>query len=170
MGSGKTTAGKSVARRLGTSFEDSDLVFTERFGPIPDFFASHGEAAFRRHEHQIIAERLALGGVCDVIALGGGAVASPETRKVLKSHIVVFLQVSLQSAITRVGSDPNRPVMRSPDLYERFAQRQEWYREVATFSIQVDRISSGKAARLVVQELRQIAGLDTAPDGDDLSP
>lgn len=149
-----------MARRLGTCFEDVDTLFVERFGPIPEFFATHGEAAFRQLEEELIAERLAEGAHWDVLALGGGAVSSSATRSLLRPHLVVFLQVSLQAAITRVGKDPNRPVMRSADLHDRFAQRQQWYREVATFSIQVDRISSGKAARLVVQQLRTLAGLE----------
>lgn len=163
MGSGKTTAGRAVSRRLGTAFHDSDVTFCEQYGPITDFFDSHGESAFRAHEATIISEHLAAGDVCDVLALGGGAVTTPEVRAMLAGHIVVFLEVSLQASIMRVGQDVNRPVMRAPDLAERYAQRQDLYRQVASLTIQVDRLSSGRAARLVIEKMREMVGLPSAP-------
>ena len=56
-GSGKTTVGRQLGRRLGLPFEDSDHVIEQRLGcPIRDFFAREGEAAFRDVWESVIAE------------------------------------------------------------------------------------------------------------------
>jgi hypothetical protein len=79
MGSGKSTVGPLVARRLGWNFVDVDDVIVEETGmAISDFFAVHGEAPFRDREHATIA-RLAAGEAL-VLALGGGAIEQVATR------------------------------------------------------------------------------------------
>ena len=73
MGSGKSTVGPLLAGRLGWRFVDADDVIVAETGmAIADFFARHGEAAFRQRERETIA-RLA-GEDALVLALGGGAI------------------------------------------------------------------------------------------------
>ena len=56
-GSGKTTIGKLLARRLGMDFADSDHVIEERLGcPIRAFWEQQGEAAFRDIEQATIED------------------------------------------------------------------------------------------------------------------
>src|SRR6516164_8761073 len=81
MGAGKTTHGKDAATRLGREFLDLDHAIEERAGrTIPELFAERGEAGFRRIEEH--AARVALAAPEPLlIALGGGAVTSAETRE-----------------------------------------------------------------------------------------
>ncbi|MGB7546541.1 MAG: shikimate kinase, partial [Terracidiphilus sp.] len=73
MGSGKSTVGPLVARRLGWRFVDVDDVIEAEAGiPIAEIFARHGEAAFRDREHSTIARLAATDAL--VLALGGGAI------------------------------------------------------------------------------------------------
>ena len=54
-GSGKSTVGRQLARKLGVGFVDCDQVIEMRIAcPIKDYFASQGEAAFRDIETQVI--------------------------------------------------------------------------------------------------------------------
>src|SRR3954454_23474290 len=82
MGSGKSTVGPLLAARLGWRFVDADDVLVAETGmAITDFFARHGEGAFREREHAAIA-RLA-GEDALVLALGGGAIETEATRELL---------------------------------------------------------------------------------------
>ena len=81
MGSGKTTAGRVVAERLGRRFVDLDHEIEARAGAaIADLFAARGEAGFREVEEEVAADVLRDGEPA-VVALGGGAVLSERTQK-----------------------------------------------------------------------------------------
>ncbi len=79
-GSGKSTVGRMLARRLGVSFVDSDQRIEQRLGcSIREFFEREGEARFRDVEQDVIDE---LARVTDgVLATGGGTVLRPANRE-----------------------------------------------------------------------------------------
>jgi shikimate kinase len=136
MGAGKTTVGQLLAGQLGVPFLDSDHVIEARAGrPIPEIFATEGEPAFRSLEHEVIAGLLR--GPDVVAALGGGAAGHEGTRKLLASASVpvVYLTISYDEALRRVGGDGNRPMLARPDITEVFARRQATYAEVATITV-----------------------------------
>src|SRR3954453_16207329 len=82
MGSGKSTVGPLLATRMGWRFVDADdVIVADAEMPIAEFFAHHGEAAFRQREHATIS-RLA-GEDALVLALGGGAIETEPTRNLL---------------------------------------------------------------------------------------
>src|SRR5215471_936578 len=121
MGAGKTTVGQLLAGQLGVPFLDSDHVIEARAGrPIPEIFATEGEPAFRSLEHEVIAGLLS--GPDVVAALGGGAAEHEGTRKLLTgvSAPVVYLMISYDEALRRVGGDGNRPMLARPDITEVF--------------------------------------------------
>ena len=99
MGSGKSTVGPLLARRLGWRFVDADEVIVADTGiPIAEFFARHGEAAFREREHATIA-RLAEEDAL-VLALGGGAIETEALRNLLLQSagtLLVHLHVKLET-------------------------------------------------------------------------
>ena len=109
-GSGKTTVGQLLAKRLSWKFVDTDALVVEKAGKnITDIFATEGEAGFRQRERAVLqslrkSDR-------HVIALGGGAPAEPENRNLLrrlgKSVWLRAPAVVLWSRISR--DDPNRP-------------------------------------------------------------
>ena len=103
MGTGKTTIGKRLAKRLGWPFVDIDeLIEASAKKPVPRIFAEHGEPVFRRLEERII--RRAVRGDQQVIATGGGAFVDPKNRSRLRaSGPVVCLTASPQAILQRVG-------------------------------------------------------------------
>jgi 3-dehydroquinate synthetase/shikimate kinase len=132
MGSGKTSAGKSVAGRLGRRFVDLDAEIESRAGSaIADLFATHGEAGFRGLEEEVAREVLRDGEPV-VVALGGGAVLSERTRRDLAQRaFTVLLDVDPATAWTRVA-DTGRPLARSEaDFHALHRERQPLYEEVA---------------------------------------
>lgn len=110
MGAGKTTVGGLVAAALGLDFLDTDQVVERVAGkPVAEIFVDDGEAHFRELERAAVAEALA--GHPGVLALGGGAVLDESTRALLAEHPVVFLEVGLSDAASRVGLGVSRPLL-----------------------------------------------------------
>lgn len=107
-GAGKTRIGKRVARRLEVPFTDTDKLVAREHGPIPEIFATHGEAHFRRLERAAVERALRGDGV---VSLGGGAVLDPATREDLARHPVVLLTISPEAVAPRLG-DESRPLVR----------------------------------------------------------
>lgn len=110
MGAGKSTVGRLLAERWGVGFRDTDDDVERVDGrTISDIFVDSGEEHFRALEREAVAH--ALGEHAGVLAVGGGAVTSPETRAVLAGHRVVFLRVGLSDAAARVGLGASRPLL-----------------------------------------------------------
>jgi shikimate kinase len=140
MGAGKTTVGTLLAARLGLPFTDSDQVIEQRAGrSVRQIFAEDGEPAFRALEHQVIAELL--DGPPIVLALGGGAAEHPQTQNKLANAKVVYLHVSYEQALRRVGGDrdpESRPLLARPDLAGLYERRLGVYAGVATMTVPTD--------------------------------
>ena len=93
MGAGKTTGARAAAAALGVRAVDTDRELEQRLGTsIEDYFASHGERAFREAEEDVVAEVLETP-PAPVISLGGGAIGSARVRELLARHTVVMLDV-----------------------------------------------------------------------------
>jgi shikimate kinase len=157
MGSGKTTVGPLVAQRLAWRFIDADDVIAAETGlPISEFFARHGEAAFRERERETIA-RLAREDSL-ILALGGGAIEDPATRRHLlhtPGTLLVHLEVALQTTLARcTGTEHTRPVLADhANLAARYHRRLPLYRE-AHISIVTDTLSPEEVAGAVIHAAR----------------
>lgn len=156
MGSGKSTVGPLLAARLGWQFTDTDDVLVADFGmPIHEFFARHGEPAFRQHEQAVIARLLSQDAF--VLALGGGAIESADTRDLLLSHpgtLLVHLEASLETSLTRCsGTESIRPVLADrANLRSRYDKRLPLYR-AAHFSVHVDALTPDQVTDAIRQAL-----------------
>lgn len=139
-GAGKTTVGRVLARRWGTSLHDTDAEVERATGKtVPEIFVDDGEAAFRALEEVAVADMLST--ATGVVALGGGAVVSAATRERLRGHRVVFLDVGLTAAVNRVGLGAARPLVFGnvrAQLKALLDARRTWYLEVATFVVATD--------------------------------
>jgi shikimate kinase len=110
MGAGKSTVGRMLAARWGVEFRDTDDDVEQTEGrSIADIFVESGETHFRALEREAVARALAEH--AGVLAVGGGAVMTPETRSLLAGHRVVFLRVGLSDAAARVGLGASRPLL-----------------------------------------------------------
>src|SRR5919199_1276509 len=109
MGSGKSTAARSVAAELETEWLDSDHELERELGePLEAFFDREGEPAFRAREEEVVL-RLLSRPDARVVALGGGAVQSPRVQQALARHTVVHLDVAIDDAWRR-SSGQGRPL------------------------------------------------------------
>ena len=111
MGSGKTTVGTHLAQRLATTYTDTDDLFVAKHGNIGHFFTTHGEESFRDNEQEVVAAALSRDDL-GVISLGGGAVIRLANREIIRERgYVVFLDVSEEQALDRLGDASGRPVL-----------------------------------------------------------
>jgi shikimate kinase / 3-dehydroquinate synthase len=117
MGAGKSRAAREAAAALGLVADDADALLEAKLGrPIADVFERDGEAAFRIAEEDLAGTLLetADGGA---IALGGGALSSERVRAALARHVVVLLDVDLDTAWARAG-ESGRPLARERGAFE----------------------------------------------------
>lgn len=145
MASGKSAVGAILARLLGTTLVDTDAVVVAAHGPIPEIFAAHGEAGFRRFEARALADavrpvpRDGTGAHAPVVvATGGGAVLSAENREVIASGFGVYLLTDAATVAPRIGADTTRPLLGGTPLesWSRiFALRRGLYEATATWCI-----------------------------------
>jgi shikimate kinase len=141
MGSGKSTVGPLIARRLGWQFIDVDDVIEAEAGiPIAEIFARHGEVHFREQERTTIARLIETNSL--VLALGGGAIETEATRNLLLAHpgtVLVHLEVELATTLARCGgTEQTRPVLADQaNLAARYQRRLPLY-HLAHISIAVD--------------------------------
>lgn len=161
MGSGKTTIGKRVARRLGMQFVDCDLALEEQTGaPISLIFDIEGEAGFRRREKNMLeslaASRNAL------VATGGGIVLDPDNRRLMRaSGLVVYLRTSVDQQLRRLSRDRQRPLLQAPDRRQRLEalarERNPVYQAAAHLVVDSADRSPRYMARVLLRRLHTAA-------------
>ena len=133
MGSGKTTVGRLLAKRLIGKFIDTDEMIeqTQKMS-IPNIFQEKGEEYFRALEHVTLQNALkSLGPITPVIAVGGGTLMDPDNVALLKEYEchVVYLSTDFDICYERIKSS-NRPlVMKNTreQLKALYDQRHEVY-------------------------------------------
>ncbi|QQR91281.1 MAG: 3-dehydroquinate synthase [Myxococcales bacterium] len=118
MGSGKSSVAKVLACALGVDLIDLDARIAERVGmSVQDFFDREGEAAFRKHEHDLVSE-LVNSMQRGVVALGGGTVTSQALRrKLIDAGYVVSLRASAAALSKRASSEGGRPLLSGKDAF-----------------------------------------------------
>ncbi|GAA1986260.1 shikimate kinase [Isoptericola halotolerans] len=157
-GSGKTTVGTILAKKLSAGFRDTDSDVEEAAGKtVADIFVDDGEPRFRELEREAVTTALATHS--GVLALGGGAVLDAHTQNALAAYaagggVVVFLDVSLAHAAPRVGFNQARPLLvgnpraRWAELME---ARRPTYERLATVHV----VSDGRTAAQVAGQIQQ---------------
>jgi len=165
-GSGKSTVGRQLGKKLGLPFLDSDHLIEQRLGcSIRSFFEREGEDAFRDIEQEVIAELCQQEGV---LATGGGAVLRPANRQRLReAGPVVYLRATPDEIFYRIRHDKRRPLLQVADplgrLRELFDQRDPLYRETAHFIIETTRPTVAGLVKAIVAQLELAGRLPARP-------
>jgi shikimate kinase len=161
-GSGKSTVGRQLARRLDVPVFDSDHVIEQQLGcSIREYFEREGEAAFRDVEASVIDQltRHPAG----VLSTGGGVVLRPANRQHLheRTH-VVYLSSSPDELFRRLRHDAQRPLLQVADplsrLRDLYALRDPLYRETAHFIVETGRPSVATLVNMIQMQL-ELAGV-----------
>lgn len=154
MGAGKSTVADLLAKDWGLESRDTDTDIEAVDGrPISDIFVESGEAFFRDLERSAVAEALSTHD--GVLALGGGAVLDPASRRLLDGHTIVFLRVGLSDAVRRVGLGTSRPLLLGnvrSRIKALLDERTPIYESVATHVVD----TGGRSPEEVADEIRKV--------------
>jgi shikimate kinase len=178
-GSGKSSVGRQLARRLGVSFVDSDAAIESRLKePIRSFFAREGEGRFRDIEQAVISDLCASNS--GVLATGGGTVLREASRQALRqAATVVYLRCTPEELYRRLKRDTQRPLLQVRDpraaLQQLYRERDPVYRELADFVIDTGRPTVHSLVGMVLMQLELAGSVDagrvpSVVDGDPQHP
>jgi shikimate kinase len=154
MGSGKSTVGRSVARRLGWRFADLDEDIEARARmSIPEIFETHGEPHFRALETETLRWRIQdiARGIPWVIAVGGGCFARENNLDLIQNHgISIWLDASLEMVRARVSGSSHRPLAQDPERFAALYQERRAAYARADFRIQIGPDGSAGAVEAIL--------------------
>ena len=154
MGSGKTTIGKLLSKKLNKLFFDSDYVIEERLGVrVPMIFEYEGEVGFRDRESKVLNELVLKENI--VLATGGGIILSLKNRELLSSRgIVIYLKSDYQNLAKRMVNDKTRPLLQNGDIEltfkNLFKARDFLYSSIADYEVD----TNNKSLYQVEQKIR----------------
>ncbi|MBM5806978.1 MAG: shikimate kinase [Cyanobacteria bacterium M_surface_10_m2_179] len=168
MGSGKSTAGRHLAERLGYRFLDADTSLEQVAGcSIPELFAREGEAGFRQLEAAVLNQIASWHSL--VVATGGGVVTQPQNWGHLQQGVVIWLDAPEALLLERLRTDPTpRPLLATPDPAQRLSellnQRRPLYAQADLHIVQ----NGAPPAQVADQILEALPGVikerSTAPE------
>ena len=168
-GSGKSTIGPLLARRLGYRYVDLDREVEELAGEtIPDLFRVGGEAEFRRFEARAASRTARARDV--VVATGGGWMARRDIDRASGGRVRVWLRVSPETAIHRLSREgaEARPLLAGPDaaaaLAALLAAREAAYAE-AELVVETDGREPEDVVEVALRGLRRIVARPADGEG-----
>jgi len=165
MGTGKSTAGRLVAKQLGLRFVDMDDQIEARAGKsISAIFAQEGESAFRKLERDLVMELA--GGQGQVIACGGGVVLDRANLEAYGRHGVLFcLKADPDTILRRVARARHRPLLEDGEkqarILELLENRQTLYNAVPN-GIDTAKLTPEEVAERIVAIYRKATALPPA--------
>jgi len=153
MGSGKSSIGLLIAKKLKVNFIDVDKEIEKELGiSIKKIFETKGENYFRKIEEKITLRKLKSNS--SVIALGGGAFTNREIRKnVLKDHLSFWLNWNDEILLNRIKNSKKRPLaFNSSDneLIDLIKKRSNVYSK-ALYEIKCDNLSKNQIVKRILE-------------------
>jgi XRE family aerobic/anaerobic benzoate catabolism transcriptional regulator len=159
-GAGKSTIGAALAKKLGMRFVEVDREIERAAGlPLGEVFALHGEAYYRRVEHDVLSRLLAPAQPPGVLATGGSIVNDPRNFALLRERaLTVWLKARPEDHWNRVvAQGDRRPMAENPRAFEELrvllAARQKLYGRAA-HAVE----TSGRTVKQVVAEIVALGG------------
>lgn len=158
MGAGKSSLGRRLAARLQVPFYDTDVEIVRAAGcTIPEIFRRYGEAAFRDCERKVLTRLLAE--PPHILATGGGAFMSEETRNRIESNAVsLWIKAPVEVLAARVSRKGDRPLLKGGDPHEilsRLLREREPFYALADMTVLSENVPHEVTVEHMVKCLKQ---------------
>jgi shikimate kinase len=161
MGSGKSSVGAKVARKIDAEFLDTDEMICQRTKlTVRELFSTIGEPAFRDIESSVLIDAIDThtDGRGVVIATGGGAVLSQQNRSLIveRAQCVVWLDAPVEDLVLRTRNGKNRPLLDGDTqaaLQPMYENRKQLYDEVSTLRINSHSMTVDEVAKNVADAI-----------------
>ena len=157
MGSGKTSIGKILAKRMGMKFIDLDAeIIKDQQCSISEIFDRFGEEKFRHLENKKLLSTLDIDNC--VISTGGGIIMDQDNIKIMvENGSVIHLDIDLETQLLRIKNKKNRPILRDKDderniLVKMRKERDHIYKKISVASVN----TSNKKRNDIVSEVVNI--------------
>jgi shikimate kinase/shikimate kinase/3-dehydroquinate synthase len=152
MGSGKSSIGSLVAKKLQLNFIDIDNEIETELGlSIKKIFETKGENYFRKFEEKITLKKLKLKPV--VISLGGGAFTNRNIRKeVMRNHLSFWLNWSDEILVNRIKNSKKRPLVSNAsenEIIDLIKKRSNIYSK-ALYKIECDSLTKKEIVKKIL--------------------
>lgn len=160
-GSGKSSVGKALSRKLSRPWIDTDTEVESRAGKkISEIFLEDGEATFRALERDVVDQ--IMGSEAAIVSLGGGSVLNEASQKrITTAKEVVFLDVSISNAAPRVGFNKDRPLLAinpRQQWLQLMEKRRPIYESLATITVSTDNKKPDQVADEIIEAIEQRVG------------
>ena len=163
MGSGKSTVGCLLAKKLSLKFVDLDQEIEKGQGlAITDIFNNKDQEQFRQLEQKYLKEISSHTG--QVIATGGGIILTPGNRQLLKSNgIVILLRCQMNTLSGRLKDIRGRPLLNNNDSTARtlniiWLERQEFYYSTAQIIVDNDFVNPATVITPIIEQIKGAHG------------
>lgn len=139
MGSGKTTIGKTLAKKIDKQFIDTDQFIEQKSGvEVSIIFEYEGESGFRDRETKLLSSLTQKGN--QIISTGGGIILTKENRDLIaKNGIVFYLKTHPKVLSQRLKNDKTRPLLKNMNIEEKlnslYQERSILYESTADYII-----------------------------------
>ncbi|HQR15608.1 MAG TPA: shikimate kinase [Nitrospira sp.] len=162
-GTGKSTVGKVLARKLGRTVVSTDAEIVKRANlPVPEIVKQYGWDHFRDLESAVCRDFAARDGL--IIDTGGGAILRPENVAVLqKNGMLVWLTATVDTITRRIGGDSQRPSLTgtksfTEEIRDVLTERTPKYQAAAAHVVSTDGVSTAEVAERILRLIPQEPG------------
>ena len=152
MGSGKTSIGSSISKKLDLEFFDTDRFIEKALNmKISKIFKNKGEIFFREYEEKIILDILKKKNI--VIALGGGSFLNKKiSDEILANHLSFWLKCDNKTIIKRIKNSSKRPIAYNAtnnELNDMIKVRSKYYMK-AKYKVECSGLSKNEVINQII--------------------
>jgi len=157
MGSGKSSIGKLLAKKLDIPHYDLDkTIESNEKMSISKIFDIHDENYFRKLESAVLKDYSKKNKF--VISTGGGCILDENNQKILKSGLVIYLKINLDAQYERIKNRSHRPLLNNNNIRETLkcldASRGEMYKCISNIEVDVSNLDKEHVLSSIMNELK----------------
>ena len=155
MGSGKSTVGRLLAKKMGLPYFDLDkLIENQEKMSITDIFQKHNEKYFRDLESVTLKQYSEESNF--VISTGGGCVLRDQNLCILREGLVIYLKISIETQYERVKNRTHRPLLNNltkDTLVQLDKERGPLYSDISNIEVDVSNLNKEDVSSIIIKEL-----------------